>query len=51
MSVLIGTLDVGHLEVDLLKLLLLVLGDGRNELLDTGDEDLASGRDELGHWC
>lgn len=42
--------NVGHLEVNLLKLVLLVLGDRGNELLDTGDENLAIWRNKLGHW-
>jgi len=45
-----SAVDVGHLEVDLLKLVLLVGGDGGNELLDAGNEDLALGRNKLGHW-
>lgn len=44
------TVDVLHFKVNGLELLALVLGDGGDLFLDTRNEDLARGGNELGHW-
>lgn len=43
-------MNIFHLEVDSLKLGSLIVGDRRDEVLDTGNEDLAVGSDKLGHY-
>lgn len=44
-----STLDILNLKVDILELLLLVVAQWSNEVVDTGDQDLAFWRDQLGH--
>ena len=44
-----SALNIGNFEMDILKLLLLIIGDRSDQIIDSRNQDLSFGLDQFGH--